>query len=297
MTAVITVPKSLDDQSFEQVLEQLAQHPADDKVIVDARHCTWSSPYGLTALLALAQSRAEKPAFMPPSDADVSSYWARAGFFRYAEELFAVQGSVPHARKAGESDVLLEVTPVNAVADVHGAVERIQEQTLKILTNKLRLQARETMGFTLAISESCQNIIEHAGRGGWVMVQCYQYRKRLGGRFVAVLAVCDSGIGFRRSLESSNRHVASDRWSDGMALETAIIQNISRHLEKGRGQGLKGIRQYVDRRDGKLTVRSGTARVAMVPKWDDDIPRRDNLAEFPGAQLQVIIPEALSPTL
>jgi len=297
VTAVINVPKSLDDQSFEQVLDQLARHPADDKVIVDARHCAWSSPYGLTALLTLAQSRAEKPMFMPPADADVASYWARAGFFKFAEELFSVQGSVPHARKAGESDVLLEVTPVNAMSDVHGAVERITEQTLKILTNKLRLQARETMGFTLAISESCQNIIEHAGRGGWVMVQVYQYRKRLGGRFVAVLAVCDGGIGFRRSLESSNRQMATDRWNDGMALETAILQNVSRHLEKGRGQGLKGIRQYVHRRDGKLTVRSGTGRLAIVPKWDDDIPRRDNLSEFPGAQLQVIIPEALVPTL
>lgn len=297
MTAVITVPKSLDDQSFEQVLDQLAQHPADDKVIVDARHCTWSSPYGFTALLTLAQSRAEKPVFLPPSDADVSSYWVRAGFFRYAEELFAVQGSVPHARKALDGDVLLEVTPVNAVADVHGAVERIQEQMAKILESKLKLQPRETMGFTLAISESCQNIIEHAGRGGWVMVQVYQYRKRLAGRHVAVLAVCDGGIGFRRSLESSNRQLASDRWGDGMALETAILQAVSRHPEKGRGQGLKGIRHYVHRRDGKLTVRSGTARIAIVPKWDDDIPRRDNLAEFPGAQLQVIIPEALTPTL
>ena len=47
MTAVITVPSSLDDQSFEQVLEQLAAQPEDAKVIVDARHCTFGTPYGL----------------------------------------------------------------------------------------------------------------------------------------------------------------------------------------------------------------------------------------------------------
>ena len=43
--------------------------------------------------------------------------------------------------------------------------------------------------------------------------------------------------------------------------------------------------------DGKLSVRSGTARIALVPAWDDDVPRRDNLAPFPGAQLQITIPE------
>ena len=60
MTAVITVPSSLDDLSFELVLDQLAAHPADAKVIVDARHCTFASPYGLTALLTLAQTRSER---------------------------------------------------------------------------------------------------------------------------------------------------------------------------------------------------------------------------------------------
>ena len=60
MTTVITVPPSLDDQSIEQVLEQLAPLPADARILVDARHARWASPYGLTALLALAQTRAER---------------------------------------------------------------------------------------------------------------------------------------------------------------------------------------------------------------------------------------------
>ena len=58
MTTVITVPPSLDDHSFEQVLEQLAPLAADEKILGDARYTRWSSPYGLTALLTLAQTRA-----------------------------------------------------------------------------------------------------------------------------------------------------------------------------------------------------------------------------------------------
>lgn len=291
MTAVITVPSSLDDLSFEHVLEQLAAQPADARVIVDARHCTFASPYGLTALLTLAQSRSERPTFLPPEDQDKVTYWARAGFFRYAEDLYDVQGTVPRPRTTRESDVLLELTPVVKSDDVHTVVERIKDKATQILTNRLHLISRATMGFTMALSEACQNIVEHAGRGGWVMVQVYQYRKRLGGRLAVVIAVCDAGVGFRRSLESSPRRPLTDRWDDGFALETAVVNGVSRYAEAGRGQGLKGIRGYVHRWEGKLSVRSGTARIALVPPWDDDVPRRDNLPPFPGAQLQITIPE------
>lgn len=291
MTALITVPSSLDDLSFEQVLDQLATQPVDARVIVDARHCTFASPYGLTALLTLAQTRVVRPTFLPPEDQDKATYWSRAGFFRYAEELYDIEGAVPRPRQPRESDVLLEVTPVVKSDDVHTVVERIKDKATQILTNKLHLISRATMGFTMALSEACQNIVEHAGRGGWVMVQVYQYRRRLGGRLVVVIAVCDAGVGFRRSLESSPRRPLTDRWDDGVALETAVIHGISRYSEAGRGQGLKGIRSYVHRWDGKLSVRSGTARITIPPPWDDDIPRRDNLAPFAGSQLQITIPE------
>src|SRR5476649_1196623 len=145
VTAVIAVPSSLDDLTFESVLDQLANHPADAKVIVDARHSTFATPYGLTALHTLAQTRAEKAEFLPPENPDTVSYWARAGFFRYAEELFAVRGNVPRPRSSGESDVLLEVTPVTKSDDVHAVVERIQAKAAKILIEKLHLEPRATM--------------------------------------------------------------------------------------------------------------------------------------------------------
>lgn len=294
MTAVITIPSSLDDQTFETVLDRLATHAPDDKVILDARHTTFATPFGLTALLTLAQTRSEKPEFLPPEDPDTQSYWVRSGFFRYAEDLFTIRGSVMRPRSAGESDVLLEVTPVTQSDDVHAVVERIQSKAANILVNKLHLESRATMGFAMTLSEACQNIVEHAGRGGWVMVQTYRYKKRLGGRLVVVIAVCDAGVGFRRSLESGQRRPLTDRWDDAVALETAVVNGVSRFGDPGRGQGLKGIRGYVHRWDGKLSVRSGTARIAMIPGWDDDVPRRQDLAPFPGAQLLITIPEKVN---
>ena len=114
------------------------------------------------------------------------------------------------------------------------------------------------------------------------------------------LFVCDAGIGFRKSLESA--HLAagqrlSDRWDDAMALEEAVIRGVSRfkYRDAGRGPGLAGIRRYVGKWESKLSVRSGTARIAIVPSWDDgDVPLREKLPPFPGAQMQITIPERVT---
>lgn len=289
MTTVITLPPSLDEASFEAVLDQLAPLPPDARLLLDARHTRWASPYGLTALLALAQTRSVPPALYAPEAEETASYWARAGFFRHAEQLLELHGSVPRGR-TGESDVLLEVTAVSRSDDVHEVVGRVQQKSQAILMRELNIDAKATMGFAMTLSEACQNIVEHAGRGGWVAVQTYRWQKRLGRR-VVVIAVCDAGIGFRASLESAPGRQASDRWDDGAALEEAVIRGVSRFRDPGRGQGLAGVRRYVGRWDGKLSVRSGTARIAIVPRWDEDVPLTERLAPFPGAQMQITIPE------
>lgn len=293
MTTVIKIPPSLDDRTFDLVLDQLAAIPQDEKILLDARHTRWASPYGLTALLTLAQARAERPAFYAPESDETCSYWSRTGFFTYASELFELHGAPHHSRSGGESDVLLEITPVARSEDVHEVVGRIQQKSQSILTKELNIDAKATMGFAMTLSEACQNIVEHAGRGGWVAVQTYRWQKRLGRR-VVVIAVCDAGVGFRQSLESSPNHRESDRWDDGMALEEAVIRGVSRFRDPGRGQGLAGVRRYIGRWDGKLSVRSGTARIAIVPSWDEDVPLQEDLPAFPGAQMQITIPERVA---
>lgn len=291
MTVVVTVPPQLDDATFEGILDQVARVPTDARLLLDARHAKWSSPYGLTALLALAQSRAVRAGFTGPEDENTASYWSRAAFYRHAEDVFELHGYVPRPRPSGESDVILEVTPIAKSDDVHDVVERIQEKAKQILTVSLRLDAKASMGFAMTLSESCQNIVEHAGQGGWVAVQKYSWKKRLG-RSVVVIAVADAGQGFRRSMESSHARRLAERWDDGTALEEAVLKAGSRFPQAGRGQGLKGVRRYVSRWGGRLSIRSGTARINigdgdLVP----DVPLEEGLAEFPGAQVQIVIPE------
>ena len=291
MTKVIEVPSSLDDASFEQVFEALAPLSPDEKVLIDARRTRWASPYGLTALLCVAQTRLQRPALAVPELEDTASYWSRAHFFRYAEDLYEISGRVPRARASDES-VLLEVTPITKTEDVHQVVDRIQAKAQSMLTGTLHLDASATMRFTMALSEVCQNVIEHAGRGGWVAVHTYQFRKRLG-RKVAVISVCDAGIGFRQSLESTRGPRATDRWDDGMALEESVMRGASRFRDPGRGQGLAGVRRFIHKWDGKLSVRSGTAQISIVPEWADGEPLKEGMPFFPGAQVQITLPEKI----
>ena len=153
------------------------------------------------------------------------------------------------------------------------------DRDITLFHGELGLEAKATMGFAMALSEACQNIVEHAGTGGWVSVHAYSFRKRLRRR-VVVIAVSDAGVGFRRSLEPTQARRFGDRWGDGAALEAAVIQNVSRFRDPGRGQGIAGIKRYLARWEGKLTIRSGTARIAIVPPWDDDSPMLEHLLDL-----------------
>ena len=292
MTTVIDVPNSLDEHSFEQIFDKLAPLAPDARILVNARHARWATPFGLTALLTVAQTRLERPTLAVPESDDVASYWARSSFFRHAESLYDLTGKVPRRHQGAESSVLLEVTPVVHTQDVHTVVENIQERARAILQEKLHLQSKVTMRFTMVLSEICQNVIEHAGTGGWVAVQAYKWQQRLG-RNVVQIAVCDAGMGFRKSLESSPTHRPDDRWGDRMALEETVMRGATRFKDPGRGQGLAGVRNFIGAWHGKLSVRSGTARIAMIPSWDQDEPMKENLAPFPGAQVQITIPERI----
>jgi hypothetical protein len=145
----------------------------------------------------------------------------------------------------------------------------------------------------MALSEACQNIVEHAGTGGWVAVHAYSWR-RLGKR-VVVIGVADAGVGFRSTLEPMQANRFGERWGDGAALEAALLHSVSRFRDPGRGQGLAGIRRYIGRWKGKISIRSGTARIAIIPEWDQDVPLSENLAPFPGAQVQIVIPAEAEP--
>ena len=292
MTQVLPVPDTLDDAGFETLVGAWAGLRGG-KVLVDARHVRWVSPYGVLGLLAVGSASLSRwgtrPLLQLPENRDVASYLARIQFYERAHEIFDFKAPV-RRRSTGESDALLEITSIKSHQDVHSVVDSVRDRAAAILGRRLGYPAPAVLHFSVILSEVCQNIVEHAGSEGWVSAQTYNWRQRLG-RQVVVIAVMDVGVGFRGSLAREHAQRYGDRWSDVTALEAAFLYGVSRYRDPGRGQGLQGIRRQVSRWNGLITMRSGAARIAAVPSWEKIEPVTTGLPSFPGAQIQVVLPQ------
>ena len=288
---IISVPGNLVFSSFDQLVGELAKAEGK-KVLFDARHLRWVDPGGVIGLLAAGTVARDRQGALPRLQlleaADVTTYLARMQFFDAAEGIFDLEVRPPR-RSWTSSDVLLEITPITTNTDIHTVVDRVQQQAGAILSKTLQYPASAVVQFSVILSEVCQNIIEHAEAGGWVAAQTYTWAKRLG-RQVLILSVSDVGKGFKGSLADTHAGRFGDRWGDGTALEAAFIHGLTRFPDSGRGQGIQQIRKQVRRWEGAISIRSGTARIADVPSWDDAPPMEENLSAFPGAQIHIILP-------
>lgn len=300
---VIDLPASLEERTFDRVVHGL--EGTTERALLDASRLRWVDPYGLVGLLAagatVESTSGARPHLRPPESGEVLSYMTRMGFFERADGIFHLQGPTrsggrkepASARRRpvadGSSDVLLEVTPIRSHADIHEVVDGVNERAHAILTRQLSYPPTEAFQFSAILSEVCQNIVEHAEAPGWVATQTYNWARRLG-RKVVVIAVMDLGVGFKGSLASEHAARFGERWNDTSALEAAFIHGLTRFHDPGRGQGIQQIRKLVARWHGKISIRSGTVRMADVPSWDDAAPLEERLAPLPGAQICIVLP-------
>jgi anti-sigma regulatory factor (Ser/Thr protein kinase) len=298
---VLPVPTSLDYQTVDAFFDQVAL-AKEGRTLFDARHLRWVDPNGMVGLLvagtvagrAAPGTKVALPRLELPESTEVLGYLSRMAFFEAATGVFDFDAPQRRAAAKGASDVLLEITPIVANADVHQVVDRVQSKAGAILSSRLGYPATAVVQFSVILSEICQNIVEHAEAPGWVAAQAYNWAKRLG-RYVVVISVMDVGRGFRGSLHDEHSARYGDRWGDTTALEAAFLHGITRFPDSGRGQGIQQIRKQVRRWDGAITIRSGTARIGQVPEWDDTPPLTDGMQPFPGAQISIILPAKAGP--
>jgi hypothetical protein len=288
---VISVPASLDYRTMEQLPLEM-EKAGEGKLLFDARHLRWIDPVGMIGLLSAGSAAFRRSGIRPelslPESGEVPGYLARMGFDAAGREIFDGGWRLP-GRSGKHSDVLLEITPITKNQDVHDVVEHVQERAGAILSNTLHYPPTAVLQFSVILSEVCQNILEHAEAPGWVAAQSYRWTRRLG-RQVLVIGVGDVGRGFYGSLTEEHSGRFAERWGDATALEAAFLHGLTRFPDQGRGQGIQQIRKQVRRWDGVIAIRSGTARIADVPEWEDLPPLEEGLAPFPGSQITIILP-------
>jgi anti-sigma regulatory factor (Ser/Thr protein kinase) len=276
----------LSDDTFELFLPQLR-----DVDIIDMRDVTFVDPFGMVGILEAGRylnSRGIRKRIVLPESQNVLRYLERMDFFKHVERYFYLDAGVPELSdkflRSSQSDVLLEITPIERSEDIHYIVGKVKKRAYAILEKHLHYNDLAIGSFIVALSEVCQNIIEHSENTGLVGIQKYHFQKRE--KNVVKIAVMDLGIGFRESL--SERVSAAD---DLDAIEKALIHGFSRHRDDGRGHGLAAVRRFVMQWNGKISIRSGTGKFSIIPDWAWGKERERNLLYFPGAQINIMLPE------
>ena len=277
-------------QITEDTFEQ-SHHILRESSIIDLRKATFIDPFGMVGILEIGElSKSEgikKTVFLPESE-EVLKYLERMDFFRFADRYFRLEPSEPSISdkylRSSYSDVLLEITPIEKSDDIHFIVGKVKGRAQAILVKHLHYDEKAIHSFIVSLSEVCQNILEHSEHTGFVGIQKYHFQKL--NKNVVKLAVMDIGIGFCKSL--LERFEIKD---DLDAIERALLYGTSRYSDRGRGHGLSGVRRFINQWDGKLSIRSGTAKLSIIPQWTWGKEREINLAYFPGSQINIMLPE------
>jgi anti-sigma regulatory factor (Ser/Thr protein kinase) len=273
------------EDSFEKILQTFIRSDQ-----IDLRDVSFIDPYGMVGLLEIGElcmlEDVRKTIILPKAD-EVCRYLDRMDFFAFAKRYFSLEDTSNNAGKyqrSSDSDVLLEITPIEKTNDIHFIVGKVRDRAQAVLATHLRYDERAINGFIVALSEICQNIIEHSENKGYVGIQKYRYQSL--GKNIVKIAVMDVGIGFRKSL--ANRFKLR---SDFEAIDKALLHGASRYEDEGRGHGLAGVRKFVNEWQGKLSIRSGTARLSIIPQWARGRDQERNLTFFPGSQINIMLPE------
>ncbi len=289
----ITVPNLLNEDSFEYVMSQTPTSLSlTGELTIDLGNSDFIDPYGVVGILELGQylkDQGMELELVLPKD-DVFSYMLRLDFFKYASSIFG-EGRLPITKipRHIESDVLLEITPVEKSLDIHDIITKVRKRARSILKKHLNYDEEAVDNFIVALSEVCQNIPEHSQSTGLVAIQKYFYEKRLNKNAVKI-AVMDLGIGIRQSLQKKLASTFGEKWSDKVAIRQALFEGVSRYDEPGRGHGLTKVRHLVEKWKGKITIRSGIAKVGIIPTWDAEKFPTSPLTYFPGTQISIILP-------
>ncbi|OGW35556.1 MAG: hypothetical protein A2X58_00590 [Nitrospirae bacterium GWC2_56_14] len=276
----------LTEDTFEQTLRSFIHSEQ-----IDLSKVSFIDPYGMLALLEIGELcllEDVKKSVILPQSSEVIAYLDRMDFFTFAKRYFTLDYSSPDLPEKydrnPDSDVLLEITAIEKSNDIHTIVGKVRDRAQAILATHLRYDDRTINGFIVALSEVCQNIIEHSETTGYVGIQKYRYQSM--NKNVVKIAVMDVGVGFRKSL--SHRFKLK---GDLDAIDHALLHGASRYEDEGRGHGLAAVRRFVEQWQGKLSIRSGTARLSILPPWARGMEQERNLITFPGSQINIMLPE------
>lgn len=221
----------------------------DHKYIdLDISEIKFIDPYSIINLCILMQYLKKYYPYISllfPNDINVRNYLHRIGFFNNIPSEIKFKNPLSH-KKFNDTDVLLEITPIQKQKDIEKAINYSITKINRILETSLGYTDKDIVSFCTALSETCQNIVDHSEDQGFVSVQKYHKDSNY-----VIMAVSDLGIGIKKSLAKRYNVTC---WNHAKAIQNALQLGTGRLPD--RGKGLYIVNEIVKKYSGRLIIRS-----------------------------------------
>jgi len=262
----------------EGIIEQI--HDSGRRRL-DLRAVEFIDPYGLI-VLDLVINRCRRDGLRLevdlPEDPRVRSWMNAMGFFANSPSAFGPKSPTrtrPHAST---------LQPITRIRDEEG-VSRLVDRFDARLSSRYPNMTAARKSLLKTMVELFQNVPQHANADGTIpdfhgVAALQDYEDSI------VLAVGDIGIGLRGSLSLREGFA---RITDKQALWEILERGTSRFAEEGRGGELKNIVSIVNRHDGDLVIRSGSAMIYMDHMRGYGVDVHD-VVPFAGVQIGIRLP-------
>lgn len=265
------------------------------RVYLDLSDMRFVTPFGLLGVTLICRhikEATDKKVYLKlPDNHNVATYMGRMGFFqttkRWAKQSLKWNGEdgegweLATPLPTGKSPVLLEITKIERTQDTEDVVARVRSKTATILHQDFNYTENDIANFCTALSETCENICLHSQDWGFVAIQSYRNKVKM--------AVFDLGIGIRQSLTGRAEQLGQE-WNDCKSILKAMEWGISRFDDEGRGIGLAGVKDIVQKWRGSMQIRSGTGKIIVNHEKQRGYTIPD-LPYFPGTQICISLPK------
>ncbi len=271
------------DELLAEFLRVIHAHAPDSPLEIDLSALRFIDPYGLITLCLVgryARTVVPRVNYRMPEAYALRSYLGRVRFAQALDgiEMLGPDLIVDQEREKTDSEALMEITRIQAQADVESLLGHIAQRVEAILAEELLYTAVEINQFKNVIAELCHNILDHSMNWGFATAQRY-LDPRAGKKYV-VIGVGDLGIGIKNSL--AQRHDVAE-WTHAAAMQNSLKQHFSR--DENRGLGLYIVNQICNRYSGSLHMRTGDTRLYIRGRSQYEHVS----VHFPGTQIAIAL--------
>lgn len=257
MAYIINFPRNFDNYNLRYIFQQYKEilNNNIDEIIFDLKNCRWMPPTVLVTIVSMYKYLKTKDFsfidFELPDNTETYHYLNRINFLRALEIEFE------EITRHDSTGRFREITNINS----HEEVRNTSNDLATIIENQTNVTEILIDEIETCLGEILDNIFHHSYSpiDGFVCAQTFPKSRE------AEFAICDTGIGIRRSLLKNPENV--DIESDAEAIERALELGVTGTVDENAaglnnsGEGLYFIKEAILSNRGEFSIYSGNGKM------------------------------------